>query len=73
MTNKFTIGSQWITKGGWRAVVVDVDGETLKVCHKADYVVHHYDNGEVMYKSDDYNLDTPYNDLNNVNVEDVRK
>lgn len=29
MTHKFKTGSQWKTRGGWRAVVVDVSDENL--------------------------------------------
>lgn len=33
MTNKFEIGSQWKTRGGWRAVVVSHYANSMMVWH----------------------------------------
>lgn len=44
--NKFTIGSQWKTRGGWRAVVVDNDGLFIAVWHKTERESYlHYKDG----------------------------
>lgn len=61
MTNKFTIGSQWLTRGGWRAVVVDDNNGFPVVWHYHDYDTwtHNLD-GSVCDMTDDYYLDKPY-------------
>ena len=44
--NKFIIGSQWKTRGGWRAVVVDNDGLFIAVWHKTERESYlHYKDG----------------------------
>lgn len=49
MTNKFEIGSQWKTRGGWRAVVVDNEGRYITVWHKkaGEDILLHYMNGRL--------------------------
>lgn len=43
---KFTIGSQWKTRGGWRAVVVDNYGLFIAVWHKTERESYlHYQDG----------------------------
>jgi hypothetical protein len=38
MTNeKFPIGSQWKTRGGWRAVVVDHLNDQILVLHSKEF------------------------------------
>lgn len=60
MTNKFTIGSQWTTKGGWRAVVVDVDHSGVKTWHEhKNWVVYHFLDGSATGEPD-FALITPY-------------
>jgi len=60
MTNKFTIGSQWTTKGGWRAVVVDVDHSGVKAWHEhKNWVVYHFLDGSATGEPD-FALITPY-------------
>lgn len=46
MTHKFETGSQWKTRGGWRAVVVDVSKDGLTVWHESNNTRHHALNGE---------------------------
>ena len=41
--NKFPIGSQWKTHGGWRAVIVDYDGERPIVWHSKDNSIRDID------------------------------
>ncbi len=61
MTNKFTIGSQWTTKGGWRAVVVNKNSVGIVVWIENDNDTYIYDcGGMAVYKGESYNLDTPY-------------
>jgi hypothetical protein len=64
MTNKFTIGSQWTTKGGWRAVVVDESNGCYYAWHdKNSELVAHNNKGEnkIPYgTSNDFDLITPY-------------
>ncbi len=60
MTNKFTIGSQWTTKGGWRAVVVGVDHSGVKTWHEhKNWVVYHFLDGSAPGEPD-FALITPY-------------
>ncbi len=63
MTNKFTIGSQWTTKGGWRAVVVSIEDNLMLVWHSADDTtwVHSIRDGTpVAPGGDRFSLDKPY-------------
>ena len=64
MTNKFTVGSQWMTQGGWRAVVVHVDSNIIKVWHSGDNgyetIWHKVDGVAVGHP--ECNLLTPYVD-----------
>lgn len=64
MTNKFEIGSQWKTRGGWRAVVVVDNGESLNVWHSsAKDTYTHKKNGKYRYYcGNDYDLMSPWND-----------
>jgi hypothetical protein len=46
MENKFEIGSQWKTRGGWRAVVVNIENSGLVVWHSDKSTAHyHYRDG----------------------------
>ena len=60
--NKFTIGSQWRTRCGWRAVVVDIEGELLRVWHdKFDSNIWHKIDGRIYGGIDkDYDLIEPW-------------
>lgn len=65
MTNKFTVGSQWMTKGGWRAVVVDTHDTYLTICHTgpSKIIYHHLNGGSIGpggYSLDGYCIDKPY-------------
>lgn len=63
MTNKFTIGSQWLTKGGWRAVVVSIEDNLALVWHSADdttWVHSIRDGAPVAPGGDRFSLDNPY-------------
>jgi hypothetical protein len=62
---KFTVGSQWLTKGGWRAVVVGIEnnleGEQLVVWHEADDTTwRHAMDGSCDDLDYDNILDKPY-------------
>jgi hypothetical protein len=66
MTNKFTKGSEWITKGGWRAMVVDVKPllHSLFVWHEEDHTTWaHSMDGVCDDNVENYNLDKPYTEL----------
>jgi hypothetical protein len=61
MTNKFAIGSQWITKGGWRAMVVDnrdIDSYMLVWHQKNNATRTHNKYG--LYEVKEYDLITHY-------------
>lgn len=60
MTNEFTVGSQWITKGGWRAVVVDVVQGFPVIWHYNDYDTWTHNLDGTCDGGDDYTLDKPY-------------
>lgn len=50
---EFTIGSQWRTRGGWRAVVVSVDNNGgLVVWHERDYTRYQLKDGRFHGLSD---------------------
>lgn len=62
---KFTVGSQWVTNGGWRAVVVGIEnnleGEQLVVWHEADDTTWRHAMDGSCYDLDESNvLDKPY-------------
>lgn len=61
MTNKFTIGSQWLTKGGWRSVVVSIEDNLMLVWHSFDEECSlHEKDGTLHGFTNDYNLEKLY-------------
>lgn len=61
MTNKFPIGSQWKTRAGNRAVVVDHDGlDNMIVWHPNGECTHDLPSGRASYSDQQYDLLTPW-------------
>lgn len=52
--SKFTIGSQWKTRGGWRAVVVEHDTKYMRVYHSnCKSAIGHEPNGRLSDSGND--------------------
>ena len=58
---KFTIGSQWMTEGGWHAVIVRDEKDRLLVWHNfPEKVRSHDEEGLAMIADPDYNITRPW-------------
>lgn len=59
---KFTVGSQWLTKGGWRAVVVDISKDHVTVYHTQydETRMHTYEGKRRYEKLSEFDLIAPY-------------
>ena len=58
---EFTIGSQWMTQGGWHAVIVRSEKDGLLVWHNfPEKVVLHDEEGTAKVADPDYNIARPW-------------
>ena len=63
--NKFKVGSQWKTRGGWKAIILDIKKDSgkepyLKVLHYVnEFIIAHNIDGTVD-ESDKYDLIEPW-------------
>jgi hypothetical protein len=62
MKNKFTVGSQWLTKGGWPSVVVKIGKIDMLVWHDKtnDTYCHKLDGSVINTVFNDFTLRIPY-------------
>ncbi len=62
MTHKFKVGSEWITRGGWKAVVVEDDESSLPflVDHGDGERRWHFPDGDCQNEDSDFGLIAPW-------------